>query len=225
MSKVWTVYLIRCTLNGLGYVGATSLPLWKRWSGHLNHVNNGSPHRDPLVTEVIRRYGAQHFTIEPIATHDSAALAHDCERANIRRLKTLAPFGLNTVDGGSGTPGVFRGRKFRERLRQMMIGRYVSPETCERISKAKKGTIISAETRAKISLANKGRKLTPEHRERIRTGNSGLKRSDETKARISASKKGRIASIEERATLAAAQTRRWAKQRDMNYLAQMARAA
>ena len=73
----------------------------------------------------------------------------------------------------------------RERHSEAMSLRVCSPETLEKMSKARKGIPLSEEWKKSISESLKGIPKTPEHIEKVRLANIGKTASDETKARQS----------------------------------------
>ena len=74
------------------------------------------------------------------------------------------------------------------------LGRTLTPEQKEAVSKATKARVISEETRAKQSAAQKGRTHSAETRARISAAK--FAQSEETKAKISAAHKGKKLSPE-----------------------------
>lgn len=83
-------------------------------------------------------------------------------------------------------------RRWAKRQRQSQLGKTISVETRQKISKANKGRKISAETKRKISEANKGRKPSKESIEKMRKSKIGVKPSLETRKKMSESQKARF---------------------------------
>lgn len=128
------VYLIRNTIDGMGYVGQTTKTLAERFSGHRNC------HRlDMPISVAIDRFGADCFTIELLQSCGSLAELCRAERDWIQRLGTLRPAGYNVNLG---------------------FGR--RPETAARISAATRGRQFSAEHRARLAAASSRREVTAE---------------------------------------------------------------
>lgn len=105
----------------------------------------------------------------------------------------------NKTDGGEGTLGVVITPQFREKMRNIMIGRTHTKEAKLKVSKANKGKSSwikgknhSEKTKFKISEANKNKIVSEETKEKIsksqtKTGNSfyGKKHTEESKRKMS----------------------------------------
>ena len=149
----WTVYRLTCTVSGKAYIGITRFHPNERWLHHRHHaVSEG---RRTALGAAIRKYGAENFVLETLATAPDDVEAVALERAFIVAYGTLTPKGYNLTSGGEFAKNI------TEEVRQKMRGRVVSAETRAKISHNNKNRIVSAETRAKMSASRKGKKLGP----------------------------------------------------------------
>lgn len=157
-----TIYLITCLIHNKRYVGLTSMTLRRRW---LAHVADSVKRRTEMpLHHAIRKYGADAFNIQEIASSADRATGNILERQMIIVYQTRSPRGYNATDGGDGGP--------------TMVGRKHAPETNAKISAALTGRKIDPEVVQRIAAKLRGRKLTPEHIAKL--GNT----SEKNKGRI-----------------------------------------
>lgn len=94
------VYKLTCAVSGKSYVGITARSLDTRWLEHCARARQGTRTYSRLYC-AIRKYGAETFTREVIATADTEEQARSLECAFIRQLDTFAN-GYNANEGGHG---------------------------------------------------------------------------------------------------------------------------
>lgn len=151
-------YSITNLKNGKRYIGITSGALEVRWAQHLRSVANGSK---ATIHRAIRRYGADMFVVEQIASLlPGLPWADLCllETTLIAQEGAKVPHGYNLTEGGDGTHGY---RPTPETLAKMRARR-ASPETRAKMSAAHTGRQWSESTRAKLvgrEHPSKGKKL------------------------------------------------------------------
>ena len=105
-----TVYLVRCAVTGMGYVGQTAKPIEKRFEQHCRAARTVQNH--PLY-EAIREHGAESFTITALAETDALNDANSLEQKYIESERTLSPNGYNLSNGGGrGWHGRYSSRAF-----------------------------------------------------------------------------------------------------------------
>lgn len=102
----------------------------------------------------------------------------------------------------------------REASRLANTGKYMSPETRQKISKAKKGVKHSPEHVKNNSLAQSGKVLSDEHKMKISSALSGRELSEEHKKNVGKKMKGRVMSEEWRRKLSEAAKKRHARNRE-----------
>lgn len=173
---MYKIYLINNLLNHKKYVGMTKFSLEERF---LQHSKKGF-----LLTEAIKKYGEQKFSIELIEEVESAERAYELEIFYIREYNTKAPNGYNLTDGGDGIFGWQPTDEYRqecsERVKKLhknqkigMYGKNHTEETKQKMSKSLKGNqnclgrVLSEETKSKISLSHKGKILSDKTKKKI----------------------------------------------------------
>lgn len=176
---MYNIYLITNLENKKQYVGITKFFITERFYQHTK--------RGFLLTEAIKKYGEDKFSIELIEEVDTAGRAYELEQYYIKEYNSKVPYGYNITDGGDGIFGWEATEEYRqgcsERVKQLhkekkvgMYGKKHSEETKRKMSEASKG-------KSKPWLI--GRKLSPETIERLRQLNLGKVASKETRKKIS----------------------------------------
>ncbi len=127
------VYKLTCTVSGKSYVGITARALETRWLEHCARARQGV--REGRLSPAIRKYGAEAFTREILATADTEDQARSLETHFIRELGTLDG-GYNCNEGGAG----------------WLV---IPDDVRQKISAAQRGKVISDEAKAKMSAAKK----------------------------------------------------------------------
>ncbi len=103
MQAFGIAYKATCILSGKGYVGVTKKTADQRWRGHINSLNktNGKA-QCPLIVKAIRKYGADCWVIETLASAETEENLLSLEILLIKQEDTLAPNGYNLSPGGRG---------------------------------------------------------------------------------------------------------------------------
>jgi group I intron endonuclease len=176
---VYKIYLIINLLNFKKYVGITKYTLEERF---LQHTKRGF-----ILTEAIKKYGKDKFSIELIEEVETSERAYELEQYYIKQYNTKAPNGYNLTDGGDGLYGVVISEEDRKRRSAVMKKLHKEKRT------GMHGKNHSEETKKKMSDASKGKekpwlvgvKKSEETKEKIRQGNLGKTLSEETRKKIS----------------------------------------
>lgn len=170
------VYRVTHRESGRVYIGQTIQELKKRWHDHQRQTYCARLYR------AIRKYGADAFSVDVIATAQSKNALDLLESFWIRAYQaTDRGQGFNLRDGGSFGKHTAESRAkmsarvqaklldkaYREKLSQSKMGRKVSQETRDRISKAHQGKIVSEATREVLSERRKAMWQDPEWRKKI----------------------------------------------------------
>lgn len=187
MDKKGVIYLLRCTVNGKGYVGQhCSLAVeTKRWAQHINEALRGSEH---VIHRAIRKYGFDKFTAEVLWTGPVKKL-NEMEIKFIKKMKTSVPAGYNLVLGGkmaAVTPefcrrvseGMHKWYKNNPEVRKVLrahaslawengSGWAVSAATWSRSKENVSKLVAGNRTRARARI---GTSLTEKHRKHISEG-------------------------------------------------------
>jgi group I intron endonuclease len=172
------IYKYTSRVNGKVYVGKTSQELSQRHRQH--RFGRHSPFNDAL-----RKHGVENFDLEVLVDVDSDD-ANFTEMIFIAALRSNDRiFGYNVTAGGEGTVGHRHRTDTKDRIRQKMMGRFVSDEFRKKIGILKLGNTYSL-----------GTIFTPEQREAVSArmqGNKnalGATRSPETRRMMALAKMG-----------------------------------
>ena len=207
------VYKITNTVNGKIYIGKwQGSDVQRRWQTHVQTAMTG---RGYHLHSAIRKYGADHFTIEIIGSADSKSNLAALERTLIASYNaTNSEVGYNIAPGGEGgfsysgkrnpfygkhhtaetkaTLSLKCGRVGRkktieeiEKLRLSHLGRSFSKEHCQHISEAKRGTPLSEQRRVECIVQLRSLKRTPEWGARISAALKGKPKSAEHRRHLS----------------------------------------
>ena len=91
----YNLYKIRNKINGRCYIGFTSRSIDKRFSEHCN-----APATHRFISSIIRRFGAENFSVNHLATFRNESIARYFELFFILKEKTFYPNGYNISCAG-----------------------------------------------------------------------------------------------------------------------------
>ena len=193
-----SIYLIRNSANGHGYVGQTRGSIENRLKKHISESRQGS---ECYLHRAMRKYGAHQFSISLIAEVEEYLL-DSTECHFIEYYETFAPFGkgYNMTKGGDSAPRMQRSKEHARKISESLKGKKASEETKEKLRKSRANSeykwTFSQEAREKARAANTGRLWTQEQRlrkaEQMR-GNKNLLghcHTGESRQKMSKKKKG-----------------------------------
>lgn len=219
MDEYGVIYALSVDGRDFRYVGLTKRTIAVRWKQHKQTAARGG--RWPISCW-IRKHGAENISVTVLSYVRIDELC-DAERWWIAELRGLGYQLLNLTEGGEGNFGWVPTAETRvnmsagasasmtaERravLAAARVGKLLSEETKEKISKAQRGHPAyekSAEGRARISATHKGKKHTAEHNAKISAALRGRVPTNETRAKISVALTGKRQSEEHRAAHSAA---------------------
>lgn len=156
------IYNIENSVNGMLYVGITTVGLRKRFIIHrsmtqrLKHL--------PLYRAFLK-YGNDAFTIHLIEECSNLEMLKERERFWIKQLKCRAPNGYNVTDGGEANSGRER-PEMAAINRARCLGKHLSEEHRRKVGEAGKGRHHSQKSKdlmsVKLKEAWKHRRGTPE---------------------------------------------------------------
>lgn len=195
VNAVTCIYVITHAASGKRYVGQ-SRNLWARLASHRLAKS------ETLISRSVKKYGWEAFSVEIacLCRHDEL---DQKERALIRELNTVHPFGFN-LNGGGGSAGILS-EASREKISRALKGRKASDETKRRMSESNTGKTHSQEAKRKMSSSHTGKKRSKEAREAMSTAQ--LQRWENY--RKSGEKVTRDRSDEYRKKISEANRRRW----------------
>ncbi len=188
------------------YVGATVRNLDARWIEHKKATS-----KNTALAHAIRKYGAEAFVIEHIASALNETDLMELERILIDQHNTVSPHGYNLKTGG--LQNFIISDETRGRMTVSHTGKKMRPEsTAKRLETMKgwKPPPQSPESIARSAASRTGIKIPFSEKRRLanlalsvaRKGKPGHPSSPATNAKISASHKGKrlgaIASLETR---------------------------
>jgi len=178
----------------------------------INKYKNAKCITQPIILNSILKYGWGSHLFEIVCECEKQEL-NEKERHYQELFDCIGKNGLNCMLTNTSTKtgkarqetiDKLKGRKLPESTRQKMRDKKLSDETKLKISTANIGREVSKETRDKISKSNKGkvrsvecvdkmkkRVISEQELKRLSTLNIGRKASNETKLKISLAQKGK----------------------------------
>lgn len=89
------IYKIRNNLDGKEYVGQTTKTVESRFKGHCEETRNRH------ISNAIRSYGKDNFTVETVALANNQDELNELERLYVEMFNTMFPGGYNHRAGGN----------------------------------------------------------------------------------------------------------------------------
>lgn len=190
MTKLYSLYLLTNAVNGKGYVGLAIDP-HKRLKRHLHDARplaeGGS---NCLLYRAIRKYGANSFSLEVLASGFTRAEAAAQEVALISKLGTRSPLGYNMTQGGEGATGLTP--ESRAKITASLKIRWAQPGAKLKLSEQQKGRKHTLESRALMSKQLRGKPISEAAKIKMRAAKIGKSHSPEHSAKIAAAHKARF---------------------------------
>ena len=185
-KKEWIVkvYGLSSSEDGeIRYIGQTTQTLKKRLDSHVHHPKR----TDYLyVCRWIKTVRDAGFSVQCTLLEDNAVW-NESERSWIAKFKESGARLTNATDGGDGILGRVVSQETRDKISKAHIGKVKSQEHRENISKSHIGMKQSEETRRKHSETKKGKK--PKNLAALHASQIGKPKSEEVKLKISESVK------------------------------------
>jgi group I intron endonuclease len=180
------VYAIKNKVTGKMYVGSSRQKGNNRWKAHLKSLKIGNHHSDKLQRSW-NKHGEENFEyiiLEQINENDDQ---FEREQIWIDKYNSFHK-GYNAAPTATK---ISMSEETKEKIRNTMKGRPLTPEHIEAFSKAKIGEKRSKESKEKMRQSALGRKHSEETLKKISEGGKGRKMPDETKLRMSEAAKNR----------------------------------
>ncbi len=179
---IYSVYLIRNSVNGKVYVGSTSQKPSQRFGQHQRCMQNGTTACRAMSTDW-KKFGSACLTVSVIETCPTREAVLKRETYWIRHHNATNPkFGYNKLESNPEVPT-----------------RLYCAEACAKISAAKRGLKATPETRAKMVAAHVGMKRSAEAIAKTAAAHRGRKRAPDALAKMSVAHTGHVRSLQSRA--------------------------
>ncbi len=201
-SKVYSVYLVTAP-DGKQYIGCTVKSLRARWTIHVAYSKTA----DYPISQAIRKYGGENFTIQLLKEFITDNEAKHYETLQIKQRRTWHPFGLNaTITGqpkGWTEHSRNKSRVSHTGKNNIMWGKHHTIKTRKKISSA-----LSGENNPRYGIP-----LPLEQKESLRQANLGSKHTEKSKRKMRLAKLGKKLSKEHKINMSLAQKRRRAREK------------
>jgi group I intron endonuclease len=146
------IYRIYNKINGKSYIGQSKndTPI-VRWNRHVRDAEKGSPN---AIHKAIIKYGIDAFEVSVLCICETQEERNKREDELITEYKSMQEEnGYNMVRGGKGrAPNFNHKEEHKNKMSILMTGRKLTPETKEKLSKAKAGKPASEKAKNSITL-------------------------------------------------------------------------
>lgn len=159
------IYCIHSLSTGKKYIGQTVEKMQRRVLRHFRTINQTK------ISRAIQKYGKYDFVYGIVEEVDDKNLLDDREQYWIKYYDSIDN-GFNIKEGGKCARGFKQSESSIEKRRQKLIGRPLTEEHKQKLSKAHKGKVLSKETVDKMIAYRTGRKLAESCKEKISQSHS-----------------------------------------------------
>jgi group I intron endonuclease len=159
------IYCIHNLTTNKKYIGQTVEKLQRRVLRHFRTIN------ETKISRAIQKYSKYNFVYGIVEEVEDANLLDDREQYWIKFYDTVEN-GFNIKEGGKCARGFKQSQSSIEKRRQKLIGKPLSEEHKQKISKSHKGKILSKETVDKMIAYRTGRNLNESCKEKISKAHS-----------------------------------------------------
>ncbi len=171
------IYCIHSLSTGKKYIGQTIEKMQRRVLRHFRTIN------ETKISRAIQKYSKYDFVYGVVEEIEDKNLLDEREQYWIKYYDSIDN-GFNIKEGGKCARGFKQSKSSIEKRRKKLIGRPLSEEHKQKLSKAHKGKVLSRETVDKMIAYRTGRKLTKSCKEKISQSHSKntyeLKKEDGT---------------------------------------------
>jgi len=154
------IYCIHNLSTGKKYIGQTVEKLQRRVVRHFRTIN------ETKISRAIQKYSKYDFVYGIVEEVDNRNLLDEREKYWIQHYDSVND-GFNIKEGGKCTRGYKQSQSSIEKRREKLLGRPLSEEHKQKISKAHMGKVLSKETVNKMITYRTGRNLTESCKEKI----------------------------------------------------------
>jgi group I intron endonuclease len=171
------IYCIHSLSTGKKYIGQTIEKMQRRVLRHFRTIN------ETKISRAIQKYSKYDFVYGVVEEIEDKNLLDEREQYWIKYYDSIDN-GFNIKEGGKCARGFKQSKSSIEKRRKKLIGRPLSEEHKQKLSKAHKEKVLSRETVDKMIAYRTGRKLTKSCKEKISQSHSKntyeLKKEDGT---------------------------------------------
>ena len=159
------IYSIHNLTSGKKYIGQTVEKMQRRVVRHFRTVN------ETKISRAIQKYSKYDFVYGIVEEVEDKNFLDVREQYWIKFYDTVEN-GFNIKEGGKCARGFKQSQSSIEKRRKKLIGKSLSEDHKQKISKAHKGKILSKETVDKMITYRTGRNLTESCKEKISKAHS-----------------------------------------------------
>jgi group I intron endonuclease len=159
------IYCIHSLTTGKKYIGQTVEKMQRRVARHFRTVN------ETKISRAIKKYSKYDFVCGILEEVGDKNLLDEREQYWIKFYDTVEN-GFNIKEGGKCVRGFKQSQSSIEKRRLKLIGKSLSEEHKQKISKAHKGKILSKETVDKMIAYRTGKNLTDSCKQKISKAHS-----------------------------------------------------
>ena len=154
------IYCIHNLTTGKKYIGQTVEKLQRRVFRHFRTIN------ETKISRAIQKYSKYNFVYGRVEEVEDTNILDEREKYWIQYYDTVND-GFNIKEGGKCSRGFKQSQISIEKRRQKLLGKTLSREHKQKISKAHKGKVLSKETVNKMIAYRTGKNLTKSCKEKI----------------------------------------------------------
>jgi group I intron endonuclease len=159
------IYCIHNLSTGKKYIGQTVEKMQRRVTRHFRTIN------ETKISRAIQKYSKYDFVYGIVEEVEDRDLLDEREQYWIKFYNTVEN-GFNIKEGGKCARGYKQSESSIEKRRQKLIGKCLTEEHKQKISKAHKGKVLSKETIDRMIAYRTGRNLTESCKEKISKSHS-----------------------------------------------------
>jgi group I intron endonuclease len=159
------IYCIHNLSTGKKYIGQTVEKMQRRVTRHFRTIN------ETKISRTIQKYSKYDFVYGIVEEVEDRDLLDEREQYWIKFYNTVEN-GFNIKEGGKCARGYKQSESSIEKRRQKLIGKSLTEEHKQKISKSHKGKVLSKETIDRMIAYRTGRNLTESCKEKISKSHS-----------------------------------------------------